>query len=413
MARTTSNLTNTQVKQAKKADKEYTLSDGRGLQLRVRPTGAKLWILKYSHPITKKRTNFGLGSYPDVSLADARRKTDSARKLLADGIDPKAFKDKQTAAKREAIENTFGVISNNWLSLKLQQVKPETANKNYRTLEKYILPTLQNVPVQDIKPKHIIQILEPVKAQGHFETIKRICRVVNEVMRLAIAGGYIEVNYLSDVTKMFPPANKKNMPSIPPERLPEFMQRLNHANITLSTKCLIEWQLHTMTRPIEAATTEWRHIDLANGVWVIPADRMKMKKPHTVPLTPHTRAILEIMRPISGHRPYVFPSHKDPLSHTNSQTANMAIKRMGFAGELVSHGLRSLASTTLNEQGFDPDVIESALAHIDRNEVRRAYNRAEYIERRRKLMEWWSAHIEQASYGNLSVTGTKNLKVVS
>jgi integrase len=119
------------------------------------------------------------------------------------------------------------------------------------------------------------------------------------------------------------------------------------------------------------------------------------------------------MRPISGHHPYVFPSHKDHLSHTNSQTTNMAIKRMGGAGELASHCLRSLVSTRLNEQGFDLDVIESALVHIDRNEVRRAYNRAEYIERRRKLMERWSAHIEQASYGNLSITGTKNLKVIS
>ena len=412
MAKKVAPLTNTEVKQAKPRDKDYTLSDGDGLQLRVKTTGSKLWILKYSHPISKKRTNISFGKYPDVSLADARKRRAEAKKLLANNIDPKTHKDEAQQKDRDDLENTFGVFALKWFVLKQQAVKPETAEKAYQSLQKHIIPALGNTPIQHIKPMPVIRILEPVKAKGNFETVKRLCRIINEVMRLAVASGHIEVNYLSDITKLFPAAKKQHMATIEPERLPELMQRLYSANITRTTRCLIEWQLHTMTRPIESATARWDDIDLDAGIWVIPAERMKMKKPHTIPLTEETCAILEVMKPISQHREFVFPSHRDPRKHSNSQTANMAIKRMGFAGELVSHGLRALASTTLNEQGFDPDVIESALAHIDKNEVRRAYNRAEYLERRRKLMSWWSGHITEAAKGNLSVAGQKGLQLV-
>lgn len=413
MSRKVAPLTNTKIASAKPKEKEYSLSDGDGLSLRVKPSGSKLWIFNYFRPYTKKRANISFGSYPSVSLAIARARRQEALELLAQNIDPRAHKEEEEHKKREAIENTFGVVANQWLELKRQQVKPDTADKAYRALEKHILPLLAHVPLDQIKPKPVIEILEPIKAKGNLETVKRLCRIINEIMRLGVAGGIIEVNYLSDITKMFPPAKRKNMATLTPDRITELMARLNNASITRTTRCLVEWQLHTMTRPSEAATAEWAHIDLNEKVWVIPADRMKMMRSHTIPLTKQMIDILEVMRPISGHRQYIFPSHRDPNQHANSQSANMALKRMGFAGELVSHGLRALASTTLNEQGFDPDVIEAALAHVDRNEVRRAYNRAEYLERRRKLMDWWSNHIAQASVGNLSITGLRSLQAVN
>ncbi|HGS5630784.1 TPA: integrase domain-containing protein [Vibrio parahaemolyticus] len=412
MARTTLPLTNTQVKQAKEKDKDYTLSDGAGLELRVKTNGSKLWVFKYTHPLTKKRTNLGFGRYPEVSLAQAREQREQARKLLAEYIDPKSHRDKTLNREREALSQTFKRFADTWLELKKQNVKPETAEKAYQCLDKHILPKLGPVAIADIKPRHVYEILEPVKAKGSLETVKRLCRIINEVMRLAVASGAIEVNYLSDVTKLFPAPKPKNMATLKPEELPEMMQKLNSASITKTVRCLIEWQLHTMTRPIEAATTRWADIDLENGVWIIPAERMKMKKPHSVPLTPQTISLLETMKPISGHREYVFPSHRSPNRHVNSQTANMALKRMGFDGRLVSHGLRALASTTLNEQGFDPDIIEASLAHIDKNEVRRAYNRAEYLERRRTLLCWWSEHIVEAANGNFSMAGQNGLKLV-
>jgi integrase len=402
MAKIITPLSDTQVKQAKTKEKEYTLADGNGLQLRVRPNGSKLWIFKYSQPYTKKRTNLGLGKYPDVSLSKARKQKDEARKLLADNIDPKDHRNEQAQQKKEAIENTFGVLAQKWFEIKLTQVKEETANHAWRGLNRHVLPTLANIPLDKIKPKTVITLLTPIANKGSLETVKRLCRNINEIMRLGVAQGVIEINYLADITKLFPAAKKTNMATIKPERLPELMSALREANLLRTTRCLVHWQLHTMTRPIEAATARWEDIDLENKVWVIPAERMKMKKPHTIPLTEQTLELLETIRSMSDGKEYLFTNHRDPTKHANSQSVNMALKRMGFAGELVSHGLRALASTTLNEQGFDPDVIEAALAHVDKNEVRRAYNRAEYLERRRKLMYWWSEHLEQAQTGKLS-----------
>jgi integrase len=407
MANVTKPLTNTEVKNAKPKEKEYNLSDGQGLQLRVKTSGLKFWLFNYAKPTTKKRTNIGFGGYPDVSLADARRKRDAARSLLADNVDPKYHREQTAREQKEAEENTFGVFANKWYQLKLQAVKKETADKAWQILDKHVLPQLETIPVHQLKPKMVIDILKPIEAKGSRETVKRLCRTVNEVMRLALASGHIEVNYLTDITKLFAAPQKTHMATIEPARLPELMQNLARANIMIVTRCLVEWQLHTMTRPAESAKAKWEEIDFDNNVWVIPAERMKMGRPHTIPLTPQTLSLLELLKPISGHRDYLFPSHRNPHSHANTQSANVALKRMGFAGELVSHGLRALASTTLNEQGFDPDVIESALAHVDKNEVRRAYNRAEYLERRRKLMCWWSEHIENAATGNMSLSNTK------
>jgi integrase len=202
------------------------------------------------------------------------------------------------------------------------------------------------------------------------------------------------------------------MPTLKPDQLPELMQTLNRANIKLVTRCLIEWQLHTMSRPAEAAGATWSEIDFDKHQWEIPAERMKKGRPHIVPLSKQAMALLEVIRPLSGSREFIFPADKNPRQSANSQTANMALKRAGFKGRLVAHGLRALASTTLNEQGFDADVIEAALAHIDKNAIRAAYNRAEYIQRRAVMMAWWSDHIEQAAIGNLSVTGRKQLRAV-
>jgi len=166
-------------------------------------------------------------------------------------------------------------------------------------------------------------------------------------------------------------------------------------------------------RPSEAAGTRWDEIDLNQGLWNIPPERMKKKKAHVVPLTRQYLALLDMLKPISGRSEFVFPSDRDPKKHANPQTANTALKRMGFDKQLVAHGMRALASTILNEEGFDGDVIEAALAHTGKNEVRNAYNRASYIERRKPVMKWWSEHIEEAAMGNMSLTGKKGLKLVS
>lgn len=411
MARTTKPLTNTEIKQAKPREKVYNLSDGQGLALRVKPNGSKLWLFDYYRPHTKKRTSLSFGVYPTISLAEARAQRDEARKLLAQNIDPKEHKVQKASAQAEKHRTTLEVVAKDWFELKKKKVTPNYADDIWSSLKLHIFPTLGTFPIHDLRPQHAIDAMKPLAHKGNLETIKRLSQRLNEIMTYAVNTGLVDANRLIGIKAAFEAPKKKHMATLRPEELPDLMIAINNASIKRTTRCLIEWQLHTMVRPSEASGARWEEIDFDNALWVIPANRMKKRKEHTVPLTQQTLALLDVMKPISFHREFIFPSDRNPQTHTHDQTANMALKRMGFGGRLVSHGLRALASTTLNEQGFDPDVIEAALAHSDKNEVRRAYNRADYLERRKKIMEWWSNHISQASQGSLSITGTHHLKI--
>lgn len=412
MARVTNPLTNTEVKQAKPKDKEFNLVDGEGLALRVKPNGSKLWIFNYYRPYTRKRSNISFGSYPSLSLADARKMREEARKLLAKEIDPKADKDQQAQLKQLAHANTLEHITHQWFEVKSTQVTPGYAEDIMRSFRLHIFPELGKIPLHKLTAPKVIGSFKGVANRGGLETVKRLCQRINEVMVWALNSGLIESNPLAGIGKAFRSPKATSMPTILPKQLPELMVTLSRANIKLTTRCLIEWQLHTMTRPGEAAGARWDEIDLEKGLWNITAERMKKRRPHSIPLSPQVLALLELMRPLSGHLEYVFPSDRDKTRHASESTANVALKRMGYGGILVAHGLRALASTTLNEQGFDPDVIEAALAHVDKNEVRRAYNRAQYLERRHVMMCWWSNFITEASTGSVSLSCQKSLKAV-
>lgn len=412
MARTTKPLTNTEVKQAKPRDKVYSLSDGGGLQLRVKPNGSKLWLFDYFRPFTKVRTSLSFGSYPEVSIADARKKRDEARKLLAKEIDPKDHRDEANRLNETAHTNTLRHVAAQWLEVKKSKVSDNHALDTWRSLEGHIFPNLGEVPIHKITAIKTIDVIKPIAARGALETVKRLCQRLNEIMVFAVNTGLITANPLAGIQKAFQAPIKQHLPTLKPSELPTLMAKLSMASIKLTTRCLIEWQLHTMARPSEAAGARWDEIDVENQLWNIPAERMKKKKPHSVPLSPQSLALLEIMKPISARSDFIFPSDRNFRTHTNAQTANTALKRMGFDKQLVAHGLRALASTTLNEQGFDADIIEAALAHVGDNEVRNAYNRAEYIRRRIPMMNWWSEHIEKAATGNMSLTGRKTLELV-
>jgi integrase len=412
MARTTKPLTNTEVQHAKPKDKVYTLSDGGGLQLRVKPNGSKLWLFDYYKPYVKKRTNVSFGPYPALSIAEARKKRDAAKVLLAQDIDPKEHRDEEEHTNKTAHNNTLESVALKWLEVKKSKITSDHATDTLRSLQRHIFPELGKLPLHKITAAKTIKVIEPVAAKGNLETVKRLCQRLNEIMIYAVNTGVIDTNRLTGIGQAFQSPVKQHLPTLKPEQLPTLMKALSIASIKRTTRCLIEWQLHTIVRPSEAAGTRWDEIDFDNNLWVIPAERMKKKKPHTVPLSAQCMGLLEVMKPISAHREYVFPSDRNPRTHINAQTANMALKRMGFGNQLVAHGMRALASTTLNERSFDPDAIEAALAHIGRNEVRNAYNRAEYINRRIPIMEWWSNHIEEAATGNMSFSSTQGLKLV-
>ena len=413
MARKTAPLTATQIQQAKPKEKQYNLVDGDGLALRVMPTGSKLWLFNYYRPVSRKRANLSIGKYPDLSLAKARTKAAEARELLAEGIDPKDHRDSILNAKQKELNNTLQVVFDNWFAVKQTSIKELTAKKLKQRLDKYLLSFMGKKPINDITAPQTIKVLQPLANTGKLETVERICRNINEIMTFAVNTGIIEHNRLAGIGKAFAAPKVTNQASLKPEELPKLLTALNYASIKHITRCLIEWQLHTMTRPSEAAGTRWDEIDLENQLWHIPEERMKKGRPHTIPLTKQTLELLQTIKAITPESEFVFPGHTSRKRSVSSQTANKALERMGFKGQQTSHGLRALASTTLNEQGFDVDVIEAALSHVDKDKVRSAYNRTDYLERRKKVMCWWSNHIEEASNGSNSITGLKTLKIAN
>ena len=414
MPRTTKPLSATQIKQAKPRAKEYNLADGQGLYLRVKPTGAKHWLFNYQKPHTKQRSNISLGSYPAVSLAEAKKERDLCQSLLAKDIDPREQKIVEKREKANAHANTLGNIYSEWLKLKQQDVSSSYFKKIENRLDKYIIPKLGKRPLHKITAVEAISVIRPLADDGKLETVKKICRWFNEIMVYAVNSGIILHNPLSGIGKAFNAPKTVNLPTLRPDQLPKLVSTIEEASIKPMTKHLMLWQLHTIVRPAEASNARWEEIDFDKKVWEIPAERMKKNRPHLVPLTSQTIGILQALKPLSGHLEHIFTSDINPRKPANSQTVNMALKRMGFKDQIVSHGFRALASTTLNEQEFDPDVIEVALAHVDSNSIRATYNRSEYLEQRKKMMQWWSdqiAGINRKTSGKMP--SKKNLSLVS
>lgn len=415
MARIAKPLTNTEVKQAKPKDKEYNLVDGEGPKLRMKPNGSKLWLFNYYKPYTKKRVNISFGAYPEISLAEARKRRRAARELLAQDIDPKTHRDEQHREARAANELILERVINQWFDVKKTSITPSYADDIIGSLNNHIIPRLGKLPLHQITAPVVIDALKSLANTGKLEAVKRICQRLNEVMTYAVNIGLVHHNPLAGIRYAFENPKTKHNPTLKPEELPELMRTLRVASIRPVTSYLIQWQLHTMTRPGEAAAACWDEIDIDNdnALWIIPAEKMKKRSEHLVALSGQALSLLAVIKFISGKGDYVFPSDINPRKHANASTANMALKRMGFQGRLTAHGIRALASTTLNEQGFDPDVIEAALAHVDKNTVRGAYNRAQYLKHRRVMMNWWSERIEQAATGMvIADTGAQALRVV-
>ena len=408
-------LNDTQIKNAKAADDEYSLHDPRGLYLRIRPDGSKDWMLRYKDLYSSKRPKISLGSYNSgTTLKLAREERDKCLALLAKNIDPKSHRIAEDLERRSSNTNTLELVAAKWFEVKKTKITEDFAKDVWRSLASHIFPKLGSYPITQIDAPIVIEVINPVAARGNLETVKRLCQRLNEIMTFAVNSGVIHHNPISGIREGFANPIKKHNPTLKPDQLPMLMSKLNYASINLITRVMIEWQLHTMVRPMESAGTRWEEINFDDNTWTIPPERMKKKREHIVPLSPQALALLGVMRPISGHREYVFTSHRDPLRHANPGSPNVALKRMGFKDMLTAHGMRALASTTLNEEAFDYDIVEMALAHIDPNETRRSYNHAKYLPRRRIMMDWWSNRIDEAATGNMSMTAsTRGIRAIS
>ena len=425
MPKLVTQLTDNQCKHAKPKAKPYSIPDGAGLNLIITPNGKKAWMLRYTIPYTKDRTTWVFIGYPAKSLKSARGMRDKYLSLLADNIDPKEWKREQDANSERQKDNTFKHVAKLWMEDKQRKAKanPQTAKDIWNSLENHIFPKLGKRPIGELRPKSVAEVIKPLETKGSLELVKRLCQRINEIMAFALNEEIITDNPLAHIKGKFKAPSTTHNPSLEPKDLRLLMEAITCDSMAIPTRLLIEWQLHTMVRPNEAAGSRWAEIDLNNKTWTIPKGRMKKvgtskqweeRKDHIIPLTPQTLAILNLMKPFSGHLEYVFPNQRDRDAKAGPDSANNALKRAGLKGKQTAHGMRTIASSTLNEEQFNPDVIEAALYHLDPNEQRRTYNRTDYFNQRCVMMEWWSNRIEEAATGKMSMAASiRGLKAIN
>ncbi|MWN32313.1 tyrosine-type recombinase/integrase [Gilliamella sp. Pra-s54] len=383
------------IKNAKAKEKDYYLNDNDGLYLLVKTNESKFWRFKYIHPLTKKQKMISFGKYPKISLADARVLKKQCLDLLEEKIDPHSFfKNEET--KNDIEEEKLKNVFNAFLENKRNKVSEKHFRKVKNAINTYILSNteLANKQIKDIKATDFEKVLKVCDGR---DLIKRLCCYINNAFDFAITKNFIEYNKMKNLILLFNTVSKKPRPTLPPTELPNILKNINNSNIEEKTKLLMYFQLLTLARPSEAVKCEWSEIDLEKKLWTIKAEKMKMRRDHIVPLPELVIDIIIKLKQSSTNN-FLFSSDKTKSGHISLETANNALKRMGYKNVLVAHGFRSLASTALNESClFTADTIELALAHVDKNTVRATYNNALYLEQRRKMLEWWADYVKNAS----------------
>ncbi len=385
-------LSDAKVRNAKPQAKPYKITDGEGMFLLVAPSGSKYWRLKYHFAGREKL--LALGVYPEVSLGDARERRTQARKAIAAGNDPGEVK---REAKRLAVlqnENAFETVAREWYEQRKHEWKPSSAKTTLKRLERHIFPKLGKRPITTITAPDILSMLRVIESSGALDTAQRVMQMCGQVFMYAIATGRAERNPVPDLRGALKTPVTQHHAYLKAADLPEFLKKLEAYDGALQTKLALRFLLLTYVRTIELRGAEWPEIDFDKAEWRIPAGRMKMKELHIVPLSRQAVAVLRELQKHTGNRQYIFPNQHNPVSFMSENTMLYALYRMGYHSRTTGHGFRSTASTILNENGFMPDVIERQLAHCERNKVRAAYNHAQYLPERRKMMQWWADYID-------------------
>ena len=384
-------LSDAKARNAKPKSRPYKLSDGGGLFLLVMPNGSRYWRLRYF--FGGKEKSLALGVYPDVSLADAREKRSLASKALAAGNDPSLVK---REAKRLAVirsGNSFETIAREWHEKRLHEWSPSTARLTLKRLELYALPKLGNRPIAEITPPELLAVLRVVEQRGALETARRTMQTCGKIFMYAIATGRAERNPVPDLRGALKVPVVTHRSFLSARELPEYLAKLDAYDGDVLTQLALRLLLLTFVRTTELRGAEWKEIDWEKAEWRIPAERMKMKELHIVPLSKQALAVLDELKQPSGLQAYLFPNIQKPGRHMSENTMLFALYRMGYHSRATGHGFRSTASTILNEHGFRADVIERQLAHGERNAVRAAYNHAQYLPERREMMQWWADYL--------------------
>jgi integrase len=385
-------LSDVTIRRTKPGSKPFKLSDGGGLFLLVQPNGGKWW--RYKFRFQGKEKLLALGSYPDVSLADARDRHAQARKLLASGKDPSREKQE---AKRQAVlksGNTFKAIAEEWHQKRLHKWTPLHAKKIMKSFEADVFPKLGSRPIAEITAADVLAVLRKVESRGAMETAHRVSQNCGKVFSYAVLTQRIERNPAVDLRGALMPVEKKNNAFLKEDELPDYLIKLEAYHGDTQTKLALKFLLLTFVRTSELRGARWKEIFWDKAEWRIPAERMKMREPHIVPLSTQAIAVLRELQSLGGQWEHVFPNQQKPTGCMSENTILYALYRMGYHSRATGHGFRSTASTILNEHGFMSDVIERQLAHGERNKVRAAYNHAQYLSERRKMMQWWADYLD-------------------
>jgi integrase len=391
-------LTDIAIRQAKSTEKPFKLSDGDGMYLLVNSVG-KYWRLDYR--FLEKRKTLALGTYPEVSLAMARQRRFDARKRLADGIDPSEHKKIVKRTKFESAANSFQLVAQEWFLKNRTNWVDSHSEKIIRRLERDIFPWIGNKPIAELTALDILSVLRRIEKRKAVETAHRALQNCGQILRYAVVTGRAERDVSADLRGALPPSVPKHHASITdPKQIGELLRAMRDYKGSFVTACALRLAPLVFTRPGELRHAEWSEFNFDTAEWRIPGDKMKMGITHIIPLSTQAIALLREIQPLTGNARFVFPSNRTSERPMSENTVLAALRRLGYAKEeMTGHGFRSMASTLLNENGWDGDAIERQLAHSESNSVRAAYNYAEFMPERRKMMQWWADYLDSLAAG--------------
>lgn len=388
-------LSDTAIRKVKPAEKSQRLYDSGGLYLEVSPAGGKWWRLKYRYGGKEKRLS--LGTYPDTGLADARSKRDAARRLLAGGTDPGEHRKAEKAAGEDRAANSLEVVAREWHAKQATTWVKDHADRTMLRLENDIFPWLGKRPVAEVTARELLTTVNRIADRGAVESAHRALQTCGQVFRYAIATGRAERNPATDLRGALPPVKQTHLAAITdPDKVGGLLRAMDAYSGSFVTKCALRLAPLVFVRPGELRHAEWAEIDLDKAEWSIPAEKMKMREPHLVPLSAQAVAILTELHALTGRGRYVFPSARSPKRPMSNNAVLSALRRMGFdKDEMSGHGFRAMARTILDETlHFRPDYIEHQLAHAVRDPNGRAYNRTAHLPERRKMMQAWADYLQ-------------------
>jgi len=399
-------LSDIKAKAAKPKDKPYKLSDEKGLYIQITPNGGKWWRFKYR--FDNKEKLLSLGTYPEISLATARKRRDEAREMVANGIDPSANRKAVKAARAEILANSFEAIAREWHEHRKPEWSADHAKTILTRMEKDIFPWMGNKPIVEVTAKDIRAVLDRIKSRGTIEAARRLLTITGQVFIYAISTDKANYNIAAGLRGYLPPSSKtkKHMAAITdPKELAPLLRAIDGYQGGFVAQCALKLLPLLFVRPGELRHAEWSEIDFETAEWNIPGEKMKMKQPHLVPLSQQALAILAELKPLTGNSKYVFPSTRSMFRCMSDNTINAAFRRMGFDGETITgHGFRATARTLLDEVlGVRVDYIEHQLAHTVKDPNGRAYNRTAHLPERRKMMQTWADYLDGLKIENAKV----------